>query len=208
MQPHRILYPPDDGVRKMIETYYRILKHDPDGKLVKDTGLMPSHSYVIQLLELFECFFDHKGKSATDVNGAETTILGGGGHLSMTGRVNAGVGNDTYGLVVGTNAGPTVEDNENYKLDTKITDGGGAGQLNYQATTFVNARVVGPNVDVDISRVFPNTSGGTVTVKEIGIICKNTLGIYYHLLLRDVVSDEAVLDGYSLTVVYTLRTTA
>ncbi|GAG87019.1 unnamed protein product [marine sediment metagenome] len=41
----------------MIETYYRILKHDPAGKLVKDTGLVQSHSYVVQFLELMDGIF-------------------------------------------------------------------------------------------------------------------------------------------------------
>jgi len=192
---------------KMIETYYRILKHDPDGNLVKDSGLVQSHSYVIQFLELVKVLLCGVGTIATDVDGVESAIYSGGA-ISGDGRVDGGVGLDTYGVVVGTNAGTSAEDNEDYALDTKIAHSGvgAAGCLNYQAVTFVPARVVGPNIDLDISRAFLNETGVTITVKEIGIICK-TLTKYF-LLLRDVVADEPVDDAETLTVVYILRTTA
>jgi len=191
----------------MIETYYRILKHDPEGRLVKDTGLLPSHSYVIQFLEFFEGVWSVTDKNATDVTGAESVLVDVSDNFSGFMYVNAGAGVDTHGVVVGTNAGTTAEDNENFALDTKIADGAGGGQLGYQAVTFVATRVVGPNVDLDISRVFVNTSGGTITVKEIGIIGLNAMDTKYHLHLRDVVSDEPVDNAESLTVVYVLRTT-
>jgi len=191
----------------MMETYYRLLKHDPEGKLVKDSGLIPSHSYVIQFLELIEAFFDSKDKSATDVDSAESVLMDISDGLGSKVLVSAGVGDDTYGIVVGTNDGATSEDNENYALDTKIASGAGAGQLTYQAVTFVAPRIVGTNIDFDVSRTFLNETAGNITIKEIGLICKNTTDTKYHLLLRDVVADEVVGDGLTLTVVYVLRTT-
>ncbi len=193
----------------MFETYYRILKHDPEGQLVKDSGLIPSGSYVIQFLELIRSIIANADKTATDVDGAESTLMDISDLAQTKGRVNAGAGDDTYGIVVGTNAGATVEDNENYALDTKILHSavGAAGELNYQAVTFIAPRVVATNIDFDLSRAFLNETGSTITVKEIGIICKNSQDTKYFLLLRDVVSDEDVLDGHTLTVVYTLRTT-
>jgi len=192
----------------MIETYYRILKHDPEGRLIKDTGLIPSHSYVIQFLEFIDSLWNTADKTATDVDNAESVIMDISDNLGTKFRYNAAAGEDTHGIVVGTNAGATAEDNENYALDTKIATGAGGGQLNYQAVTFVAPRVVGPNIDFDISRAFVNASGGTITVKEIGLIIKNTTDTKYHLILRDVVTDEPVDDAETLTVVYVLRTTA
>ncbi|TKJ25436.1 MAG: hypothetical protein CEE41_04480 [Hadesarchaea archaeon B3_Hades] len=194
-----------------LETYYRILKHDPTGRLVRDTGPLPSHSYVIQFLEMLRPLWNKSpgNVNATDVTGANSVIIDGADEIGYYGKINAGLADDTYGIVVGTNAGTTAEDNLNYALDTKILHSGvgAADKLNYQAVTFVAPRVVGSNIDLDISRPFLNESGGTITVKEIGIICKNSRDTKYHLLLRDVVTDEAVEDGYTLTVVYTLRTT-
>lgn len=197
-------------MRGMIETYYRIMKHDPMGRLVSDTGLVPSHSYVIQFLELMEAWMGARDKDATDVDGAETVLMDTTPDQASTkGRADPAVGDDTHGVVVGTNATETAEDNENYKLDTKILHSatGEAGKLNYQAVTLVKARVVGANVDLDVTRPFLNETAATITVKEIGIICKNSTDTKYHLLLRDVVTPQDVLAGYTLTVVYTLRTT-
>lgn len=194
---------------EMMETYYRILKHDPEGKLVHNSGLVPSRSYVIQFLELIEGLFDGTSKTATDVDEAESWIVRGGEQAIRAGVVDAGAGADTHGIVVGTNAGTTAEGNENFKLDTKIEHSavGAAGKLNYQAVTRVAPTVADGNVDLDISRTFLNETGSTITVKEIGIICREDTYTKYFLLLRDVVSDEDVLDGDTLTVIYTLRTT-
>lgn len=208
MQFNRVLYLENSGVMKMmLETYYRILKHGPNGKLVKDTGLITSHSYVIQFLELIESFFGSTAKIATDIDGVESNLTKRPDQIQNMGRVDAGIGTDDYGIVVGINTGSSAEDNEDYVLDTPIAEGSAEGELSYQAVTFITPTVDAPNVDFDITRTFLNESGGTITVKEIGIICKNISDTKYHLLLRDVVSDEAVLAGYTLTVVYTLRTT-
>jgi len=191
----------------MIETYYRLQIHDREGVLVRDSGEVPSHSYVIQFLEMVEGWVNDENKIATDVDNAETRIAWDTGFDDFSGDINAVAGDDNHGIVVGTNTGPTAEDNLNYKLDTKILHSavGAAGKLNYQAMTWVAPRTVGLNIDLDISRTFLNETGGTITIKEIGII---TWGYedYYHLILRDVVEDEAVDDAETLTVVYTLRT--
>jgi len=192
----------------MIETYYRILKHDPDGKLVKDSGLIPSRSYVIQFLELLGAIFDGSGNvNATATDGTEDIIYD-TTFMYKNGTVNPIAGDDDWGIVVGTNAGTTAEDNENYALDTKILHSGvgEANKLNYQAVTMIAAREVGLNVDLDVARTFLNETGSPITVKEIGLISRCEPP-NYHLILRDVVTDEEVLDAETLTVVYTLRTT-
>lgn len=193
-----------------MKLYYRMLKHDPDGSLVKDTGMLPSGSYVIQFLELIHGLFDGLTVNATDVGEVERMLLFTTGAIPNYGSMKALALDDTYGVVVGTNDGVTAEDNENFKLDTKIAHGaiGAAGTMNYRDVIFVAPRVVGPNVDFDVARPFVNETDATITVKEIGLICKNHLNSYYHLLLRDVVTDEDVEADYTLTVVYTLRTTA
>lgn len=193
----------------MFETYYRLIKRDSKGNIIKDSGLIPSHSYVIQFLEYFEGNIASTDKIATDVDNAESEIFDFSDRMNEQGRADAAVGDDTHGIIVGINTGTTAEDNLNYALDTKIDHSGigAAGDLNYQAVTFVTARVVGPNIDLDVSREFANETGNTITVKEIGLIVKNTVDTKYHLILRDVVADEAVDDAETLTVVYTLRTT-
>lgn len=194
----------------MIETYYRIMKHNSEGKLISDSGLILSRSYVLQFLQYFEAILSNTDVSAKDVDGITSVLVDVDDTANTKGRIDAAVGDDTYGIVVGTNDTPTVEDNENYKLDTKIlhSDAGEAGKLHYMAMILIAPGVVGANVEYDISRPFLNETDATITVKEIGIIIKNTTDTKYHLILRDVVTDEPVEAGYTLTVVYTLITSA
>jgi len=193
-----------------MKAYRRILVHNARGELVRDSGLVPCNSYVRQFLDLVEAFFKRVDKTAKDVDGNPTIIYDADQNANLNGVVHAGVGVDAFGIVVGTNAGITPEDNANYKLDTKILHSGTgeAGRMNYQQGTFVAPQVIAGNVDFSMSRAFINETSAGITIKEIGIICKNIANTKYHLLLRDVVSDTLVGVGETATVVYTLRTTA
>lgn len=199
-----------------IELLRRLVLTDEQSRMMKDTGLVPSHSYVLQFLQLVEgCMLRSAGGTpshqyAKDVDGTSQILWKQNTALNQQARADGPAGNDGYGIVVGTNAGSTPEDNENYSLDTKILHSavGDAGKLNYHATTFIEPRTVGVNIDLDISRSFDNATGSTITVKEIGLQVFSAAETKYWLLMRDVVSDEDVLDGYTLTVGYTLRTTA
>ena len=193
------------------ETYYRLLLHNMKGELVKDSGLISVQSYVLQFLQSLEGIFDGISKTAKDINNTDQKITGVSLACSNDLRADAGVGIDTHGIVVGTNAGATAEANDNYKLDTKILHGSVvAGKLNYQAVTLVAPSEIAGNIDFSVSRPLINDSGGDITVKEIGIIVDSMAvspNHYYFLIMRDVVADFAVTNGFTLTVVYTLRTT-
>lgn len=195
---------------KKFETYYRIQKHDSKGNLISDTGLIQSHSYVIQFLELIEAWMGVRDKTATDVTGAESVLMDISDNNNTKALVTGPDDDDTYGIVVGTNDGASPEANDDFALDTKIAHSGigAAGTLNYEAQGFTPTAVVGANVDFILTRAFVNQSGNPITVKEVGIICKNLTDTKYHLMLRDVVSDEVVGGAQTLTVAYTLRTTA
>ncbi len=192
-----------------LNLYYRTRIHDPEGKLVKDSGLKPSHSFVIQFLEFIEAMFDGITKTGTDTLNAEERIHNVAYKVSQNFNAVGLAGVILRGIVVGTNAGTTAEDNTNYKLDTIIEHATEtASKLNYQQTVFVAPQVTNGNVDFDISRPFINDSGGTISVKEIGVYFHSFDTAVYksYLLCRDVITQEDVLDGYTLTVTYTLRT--
>ncbi|GAI73856.1 unnamed protein product, partial [marine sediment metagenome] len=76
---------------------------------------------------------------------------------------------------------------------------------------FVAAAVAAGNVDLVVTRTFTNSSGGSITVREIGIYCFSTdTGAIarYFCIVRDVLATpQAVGNGEILTVQYTLRTT-
>lgn len=198
-----------------IKLYYQMTVTKQDGSVKYDSGLKPSHSYVLQFLRLLYGFYggtwilSNVTATAKDVDGNTSNITELGKHCHDMGRVDAPQGDSTYGIVVGLNTGTTAEDNANYVLDTQVAHGVGAGQLNHQAVTFVAPVVDGANVDFDISRPLVNESGGPITIDEIGLYCKCTLAATkYFCLIRDVTAPTVVADTETLTVVYTLRTTA
>ena len=119
----------------------------------------------------------------------------------------AGAGDVNYGIVVGT--GTDAPASADYDLQTKVAHGSGAGLLQYGATSVAQAAVVGANVDMVFSRIFVNASGGSITLREAGLIVRHALiGTtgYYFLVIRDAVNQE-VADTYIAVVTYTLRTT-
>jgi hypothetical protein len=125
-------------------------------------------------------------------------------------NLNAPASDANYGIRVGSGStSPTADD---YNLANPIAHGTGSGQLVYGATTIETVVVEGSSrTYFRIIRTFSNSSGATVTVREIGLSVKwsrPTVGYYYALLARDVLSSAVdVPDGATLTVRYILSTT-
>ncbi len=192
----------------MVKLYYRVQIHEQDGTPVYDSGKIPSHSYVIQFLELMYGWLTASGDlSATDTSGAEQVIYDFNGNADGSGRVDAPAGEDNYGVLVGLNTtGPTAESNTNFQLDTQVADGNGGGQLEHQAVVFAKARDVAGTIELDVSRPFINNSGGQIDIEEIGLVTKQFTN--YHLIMRDVIGTLGVGDTQVLTVTYVLQTTA
>lgn len=199
------------GVQLLIRTVVK----DPDGKVLSDTGQKPSKSFVIQFLEFIRYLFDATGANrlATDINGAEDEIYSDLYTCAVHSQVDAtlieyGV---NYGVVVGT--GDTAKTNTDYKLETKLTEGVGAGNITHGVVTIGTTAVVGANVDLEIKRPFTNNTGSTIIVKEAGIYTKYKgagapAAGNYHCIIRDVLPASVnVPDRCSLTVYYTIRTT-
>ena len=194
--------------------YNRIVIHDKNGKLVKRTHWKISKSFVLQFLQHIDFMSTHsygnQGVSVPikDVNAASINLWINQGAILYF-AVFAGDNDSGYGILVGT--GTTAVTNIDYKMETKIAHGVGAGQLDYGAHSRTAAQVVGANVDLIISRTFYNGSGNSITVNEIGIQCQTVGpagGAYSFLLARDIITPVAVANAQTLTVQYTFRTTA
>ena len=122
-------------------------------------------------------------------------------------KCNGAANDDTLGIVVGSGTTPVTIDD--YQLATQIVHGSSAGQLSYGATTFNAPVTSGKDRYFEVVRTFTNNSGGTVTVREIGLHSRNEAGTYSFLSLRDVlVSAIDVTDTKVLTVTYMILTTA
>ncbi len=119
-------------------------------------------------------------------------------------NAQAAAANANAGICVGSGStAPTITD---YKIETQIAHGVGAGQLSYGDVTFSVPVASATVSQFTITRNFANGSGGAITVNEIGLICTTKDLIYvdrYLLLIRDVIGGGiSVPNGETLTVNY------
>jgi hypothetical protein len=202
------------------------------GKLNRSTGEMKSHSFTLQFSQIFIEYPSARvwGNSASTglninnicINGVvrdtsnglyalwstltTTASTYGNGFVPA---LNAPTTNTSYGILVGT--GTTAPATLDYKMQTLTAHGSGANQMLYGATSVGGAGVNGANVDTVISRIVVNGSGGSITLKEVGMaICITTNGSLntqtYFLIAHDAVN-QAVANGEIALVSYDIRTT-
>ncbi|TKJ25435.1 MAG: hypothetical protein CEE41_04475 [Hadesarchaea archaeon B3_Hades] len=185
----------------------RAVVRDPEGKIISDTGRKPARSFVIQFLEAIYYLFMKSGSAAGDAtktDGSEDLMYSGAYDCQIHYELNAPINVSSYGLVVGT--GDTAETNEDYKLETQLTEGVTVGKITHGAVSVGTAGEVGANVDVDIKRAFTNATGSLITVKEAGAYIES-MGTRRFCLIRAVLpAGVEVPDKCSLTVIYTVRT--
>lgn len=119
----------------------------------------------------------------------------------------AAAGNHSHGILVGTS--DTAFSVEDFFLGSRIDNGTGEGQFEYQ-------QVDNPYPSYDsgiwtrsLSRVFYNNSGGSITVKEVGLVCYTSFGGWfkgagtYNLVSREVLDTPVVVANTAmLTVTY------
>jgi hypothetical protein len=118
----------------------------------------------------------------------------------------AGVGDLTQGIIVGT--GTTSPTPQDHVIQTPITHGSGAGQLQYQQQTSLSGvQIVGNNSTLILNRIMVNNSGGTINVSEIGIYANTILYASSFMIYRDLVSGVSVLNTQTLTCQITFQIT-
>ena len=195
------------------------------GILRKTTGAMKAHSFTLQFSQLYiegtMCHtrdvaptnYSYSNNVIKDQNGTLFCLqnslytrnfsdyLGGGGVLG----VQAGTSLTTYGILVGT--GTSAPTNADYKLQTIIANGSSSGQLLYQATSVGAAAIVGANVDTVICRIVVNGSGGSITLKEVGLATQTGYGYGYNFLIAHDSVDQAIANTEVAVISYVIRTT-
>lgn len=186
------------------EVWYSIVIRDRDGKVLHRERHR-SKSFIRQWITTVYLHANHHsdytGCRATD--GTYPVTI----YDVDTFKMNAPAGNAAYGILIGT--GDTAVTVSDYCLAAIIANGGGAGQMNYQACSVALAVVSAPNCGFIVSRSIVNNSGGLITVKESGIAYDQwTSPQKYFMGLRDVfTTPQDVPNGGSITINYTLRVT-
>lgn len=115
-------------------------------------------------------------------------------------------GDTSAGILVGTSDTPVALDQ--FNLINLIAHGSSSGQLYYGATN-VEAITKGASWFFRVVRTFTNNSGGTITVREVGLFVKLgynvSPGYYTCILARDVIPGGiSIPNGSTLTFRYVI----
>jgi len=192
---------------------YRVMKRDIKRRILYDSGIVPSRSIVRQFLDCLKADISDSSSSGKDTTGDSVTIPGSqylsgydkycyGAH-----RANAGEHNDDYGILIGTSdVAPT---NSDYAMGSQITDGSGAGQLNYGQMTFYDPLEEAGYIEITMARTFYNAGSDNVTVKEIGLAVHHEFANKNFLWIRDALDTPVTVEpAQTLTVQYIMKTKA
>jgi hypothetical protein len=204
--------------RKPIEEiYWEVEVRDENGKLLKFKRFK-AHSYLKQYLGLIKgimahkfSFSNHGNVTITDTSGTNRTYPKSDGYVNNFAMpIMADANEGDYGPAIGTSDTPNTINT--YAMGGIIAHGSGSGQMMYGATTLENpSNPSGNDWVIRIIRTFSNSSGASITVKEIGIIVKvNDINstTRYFLIARDVISAGiTVPNGSTLTVRYISKIT-
>jgi hypothetical protein len=208
-----------DRMGHPLEAYLEIEVRDTNGKLLtfrktKAKSLLAPFLGLVkgQLATSFGSTANAGNSTLLDISGATrtypATVSNYSTYFLMTS--NAGPGDSSYGLVVGSSDAPNAVNQ--YVMGAIIPNGTGANQLSYGTQTFENIQnPSGTNYwFFRIIRTFTNNSTSSITVKEIGLmVCAYDSGLAarYFLIARDVISPVTVPSGATLTVRYILKVT-
>lgn len=113
------------------------------------------------------------------------------------------INNSVYGIQVGSGVG--AESFDGFVLSTLIAHGTAAGQLSYAAaSSLVQSYVAGTKTwTITLKRVFSNTSGGSVDVKETAITFIDAYNAKHYMLCRDLLNSTVpVPNNQTITVAY------
>jgi len=182
----------------MVGFYLELGVWDRNNKMISQIRTR-TRSPVKQFLQILLGQFMAGNITVTDTVGTGRTA----GETSVM-RILSAVNDDTYGIVIGTDA--TAVDITDYQLVAQIAHGAGAGQMIYQGSEIdLDVTVADPDCTFDTWRNYNNNSGASITVKETGIYC--LAATFFFGIVRDVPAEVVVPDGGGCYVKYTPKIT-
>lgn len=219
----------------MLKAYFQTFHYDQDYSYLWQSRRRRSRSFVQNFLKLHYIQLDQGVTlSATNIAGSNVTLSsnneyyaikmlctapgrGGAGHIGRQSSASGGAlwsSSTNNGIVVGT--GTTAVAPTDYALTTQIADGTSSGQLEHFPCGGTEVTTSGSTASFTLERLFRNSSGGTITINEIGIYaCWNensgfgTSNQAHFCIVRDLVSPGFdILNGNYARIVYTMSVTA
>jgi hypothetical protein len=202
-----------------IGLWYEVELRDRNGKVVKRFK-RKSDSWLVGFVKLLKSLFYQRYNTSVvygNVTAEDGSTANPPCDYTPTGYTfsvlypccRGDAGDVTHGIAVGNSDTPNTL--TTYALGSKISHGNGSGQLLYGAVTIEDVTNPSGNIlQFRIIRVFTNSSGADVTVKEFGLLCRiyTPNGHKNILLARDVLTTPITIpDGYSLTLRYIVKIT-
>ena len=189
---------------------YRVMKQDIKKRILYDSGIIPSRSFVRQFVDCMKVELSDTNGTAKDVTGTDVNMRGDvyawDYHYGLH-RADAGEHNDDYGILVGTS--DTPPDNSDYALGTPIPDGSESGELEYGEMVFHDVTEEAGYIEASMRRIFYNAGTENVVVKEIGLVVNQTHENKNFLWIRDVLGTPVTVEpAQTLTVQYIMKTKA
>ncbi|KKK67723.1 hypothetical protein LCGC14_2951210 [marine sediment metagenome] len=182
------------------ELWYSVVVRDRRGKVLSRERRR-GRSFLKQWNQLLQLQMRMASLSVVDTGGTPRNVAP---HANSF-RIAAGATATSYGLRVGTGNTPVAIDD--YALATPIAQGTGAGQMEHQVCTVATSVVSAPSCYFVVSRTITNNSGNSITVREAALYMRMSAS-YYGCATRDVFgAPQAVPDGGSITVDWTIQVT-
>ena len=185
-----------------IRGFIEIEVRDSKGNVIQK-GKHKMHSFLNNFLKAIEAFARGANVTVTNTAGGSATFAYAGSRSVTTGGESvvamncmAGDNDASFGIVVGTGTTPVTL--AQYALASQIPHGTGAGQLDYNAS---NAEIIGLDTSVSppvyrfrIIRTFTNSSGGSITINEVGLVAYHKVtAIFTFMIARDVLPQPYVI---------------
>ena len=211
----------------MLKSYFEVEAHDENFGYLRTSRKRRSRSFVQGFLKLhYPQLISNTAITITNIAGASCATgqfaLSGLFRATHPGRTQGSISSralfTTYmssvqvGIVLGT--GTTSVTPTDFALATIIADGTSSSQLEYLSSSGSGLTISAPSGSFTLERLFRNSSGGTITVNEVGVYSTamdsttspENNGI---CIIRDIVSPGfAINDGEYARVIYTLSITA
>ena len=194
--------------KPLLTARYRVVVRDAQGR-IKYIEEAPSKSFILNFLYIWWLCFNlntSDSVSVTSPSGTQTTMTL-NQPMGWYNWVNGG-GKPYTGIQVGS--GRTSPSASSPYLESLILSGSGSGQLSYSSDTVTSPSISSNPATLQITKTFTNSSGGSVTVGEIGLApqVRNSAAGQYQaaLMVHDVLSSAISLpNGSTVTITYTLQ---
>ena len=195
-----------------VKTYLKIKVINENGKCTYYRRYR-SRSFVIGFLNAMFTNLSGQGITNTNTSGSQYTTE----QVDQI-NVNDGSNDNNYGIQIGT--GTTTPSIVDTRLSALITNGTGAGQMQYGGVNVTGAVTNTSNNTgyITVTRTFTNNSGASITVSEVGLVAwsGNSGGSIngtfygssnqYYLIIHDLLPTPiTVPNGSSLSISYEIQ---